>query len=117
MTRRGDLLVIEFSRSVAFTQGGDRLTTTDYDLHQVTNITRAGVAKATRDRWPGATPTPLARWTGVTNTLVIPAVEFDVEAIWAAALRHTWPDHPNQPRNWATLEELRVLCAPHRRPT
>jgi hypothetical protein len=82
------------------------------EITEVTSITRDGLVKAIRDTWD--TTRPLARVLGVEQVLVVPKTEVDAAAVMKAAKAHTWPDHPNQPRHYESLDEVRALMAEHR---
>lgn len=109
--KRGDLAVIEYINS--YTTGDfRRVTRNQYDLAEVTSITRDGMVKAVRDQWGQVRP--IDQWFGFQRALVVPAADVDKGAVLAAVAAHHYGGHPGQPKPFDSLDEVRALVGPHR---
>jgi hypothetical protein len=115
--KRGDLVLMEQHNRYTYQHPGEgprTVTAVEYDLHQITSVTREGAIKATRDRWPHTVATPFARLLHVERWAVIPAEDVDAESLWAEACTHTWPEHDTQPMRWDSRAEVTELIKRHR---
>jgi hypothetical protein len=55
-------------------------------------------------------PVDLARsYAGIRRSWIVPQTKIDVQAALRAAAEHHWPDHPDQPRPFATLEDAKAV--------
>lgn len=110
--KRGDLAIIE-SRHRDHFMGQDARERSAFAVCVVTSITRDGVVKAVRRTGYGDTIQPIAHWVGFHVAHIVPQTKIDVDGALEAARQHTWPDHPDQPKYYDTLDEVRDALRPH----
>lgn len=109
--KRGDLVaLIATTHDYVIGQGSQERTTVE--VCEVTSITRDGAVKAAR-RLDSETSTPIERWHGVTQRLLIPADTIDKTAAVQTVLSHTWDGHPNQTKAYESINEARAALRPH----
>ena len=128
--KRGDLIFLKFDNSYTIQrQPGryERVEETQYDLHKVTSVTRKtedrpAMVKAVVGRSPGAAPqafydpnNPHVRLLGLTDSFLLPAEDFDVEALWTEACAHTYPRY-DTPMRWTDRKEIGALIHAHVHP-
>jgi hypothetical protein len=110
--RRGDIAVIESTRH-DYVQGKGSTVRYDVEITLVTSVTKTGFVKEVRDAWGSlrkVTPNRLD-----TLVRVLPASQVDPGDAMKVAKDHHWPGHPDQPRPFGSLEEVRQALTPHRK--
>jgi hypothetical protein len=108
--RRGEIVVLEFRDRQRYFPGiGVWTPAYRYEVHIVTSVTREGVVKATRDANGLERP---VKHRDAERVLVMPK-KVNADAAMKAAQAHTWSDHPEQPRPYYELNELRQMLLQH----
>jgi hypothetical protein len=110
--KRGDIAVIVTERRDCHI-GKSSTIRTEVEVTEVTSVTREGAVKAVRFARRGAPSIPVARLMPHT-TYVVPRAEFDVASALDAARAHHWPNHPDQPKHFDSLDEVRGMLIAHR---
>lgn len=113
--RRGDLVVIATTRRSTrvrdfFVGEGN----TEYEIAEVTSVSRDGQVKEVRTVSLEA-PVPLSRWHGLTQIWIVPRDRVDTAAVLAAARAHTWPGQPKQPKAFDTLGAVQDVMRANRK--
>jgi hypothetical protein len=110
---RGDLIVVERTTSVTFHAPTFRTERrVEYVVGRVTNITRDGLVKKYAPVGLGEAPVELR--TG-DRTRIAAKASIDVDGALDAARAHHYDGHPNHPKPFDSLEEVRALLAPFRK--
>lgn len=111
--KRGDsVAIVSETRDYVIGQGSS--TATRVELGQVTSITRDGAVKAFRSLgWSDSSARPIERVVGFRQAIIIPATQIAPDDVQSVAKAHHWPGHPNQPRPFESLEEVREALRPH----
>ena len=110
--RRGDLVGVEIT-SASYASGLGRVTRTEFELFEVTGITRDGAVRAVRAvAWGSDYATPISRVFGAGRRWVIPAATIDKSAAISAAQSHTYPNSTT-PKRWESFEEMREALRPY----
>ena len=111
--KRGDSVAIIAEKS-CYASGTGRTVRTEIELGTVTSITRDGAVKAYRSAgWSSSTSLLIERVVGFKQLLVIPAGMVDPADVLTVAKAHHWDGHPNQPKHWESVEELRAALRPY----
>ena len=106
--KRGDLVVIgQTHRDYVIGQGVSERNT--FELGTVTGVTRAGIVTRYLCTW-GHEVTIRRQPDSVQ---LVSKAAIDVAAVMAMATAHTWPGHPNQPKAFDTLAEVRRAVTPY----
>jgi hypothetical protein len=109
--QRGDLVVVHRTQSITFTDRVERRD--EFRVGRVTNITRDGAVKKWAPVGFGETPVEVDR---VRDTVRVAGQRtVDVDAALDAARAHHYDGHPEHPKPFDSLEEVRELLAPFRK--
>ena len=118
---RGDLVVIHL-RHHDSRQGGESREDDQFQVGQVTSITRDGQVRLYRPAgdfpadpdWRGhpdrGKPMPAV---GFQCAWIMSARRVDVQGALATAACHVWPGHEDHVRGYGTLDEARAALRPH----
>lgn len=110
--KRGDLVVIKSLHNYSVLGEGTRYRI-KYTVCVVLNVSRAGEVKTVHSTCAPEYPIEIKRWIGHGRTYVIPATQIDVAGALETAKNHTWPGHPDKPKYYNTLDEVKVALRPH----
>lgn len=115
--KRGDFVLIETRHSDFVIGGGPSRDYRQFEVHEVTSVTREGAVKAVRTlQYDDAAPYPLARMVGYVNCWMLPRADFETEAVRAAVRAVVWEHKPDWVKGyWSTLDEARRALAPCRK--
>ena len=106
--KRGDWLAVVTTETMWYI-GQPNETRERVDLMQVTSCKRDGYVKECRDA-SGYIDT---RWT-TGRVLIIPPSVVASDDVRRVALAHHWDGHPNQPKPFDSLNEVRDALRPYR---
>jgi hypothetical protein len=116
--RKGDLILVERVDRDYYTDGFGVIERTSYEFGVVAAATRDGVAKT----WCGVGwgdnlisdgyAQPVAS-RSISRHWVLSAKEIEVEGVLRAAKAHHWPNHPDQPMPFASLDDAKAAARPH----
>lgn len=85
----------------------------EYEIVEVTSVSRDGWINRYRNCWGNEVAFNWARAAYAGYSILVPDV--DTEQARAVATAHHWPGHPNQPKPYETLEEVKAALQPLRR--
>lgn len=120
--KRGDLAVTHVQRPMYEYAGEERPERDEFQVGQVTSITRDGLVKMYRPagnlesgpdylgRPDRGVPLPK---TALAGTMVMSAKLIDVPGALATAACHVWEGHETQPRAYGSLDEVQAAMRPH----
>lgn len=102
--RRDDFVLMEFHRITSNPTVGPQ-TTVEYDIQRVTAATKAGVIRATRDRWHSSRPIPFEQQSHLERWVLLPPEDL-TDNFWADAMMHHKIGHPAQPTTWKLKNDV-----------
>ncbi len=103
IARKGTLIVAEENSRTYSTVADTSHTARSYRLGVVSSATRGGGVRTWQDIATGDAPKPMrgAFW-------VVPAEVATVAKAAEIAKAHCWPGHPNQPKAFDSLEDIKA---------
>jgi hypothetical protein len=118
--RRGDVILVERVDRDYYTDGRGVVERTSYAFGVVASATRDGVPKAWHPVGYGDELVAEGYAQPVNSRLVnrfwvLSAKDIDVTGVLRAAKVHHWPDHPDQPMPFDSLDEAKAAARPYLR--
>lgn len=115
--QRGDLVAVLTTRTNAW-QGAKSTTEDVVRVYRVASVNRDG--KVTKvlpvDAGPDAKPVDIDRYGVPTLTRIIPQSKVDIDSAVDAVRAHHWEGHPDQLKDFGSLQELVAWMKPRVRP-
>jgi hypothetical protein len=117
-TRKGDLILVERIDRDYYTDGRGVVERTSYVFGIVASATRDGTPKTWHSLGYGADLIAEGYAQPVNSRLVhrfwvMSAKDIDVTGVLRAAKAHHWPNHPDQPMPFDSLDEAKAAARPY----